>query len=72
MTPLEARIAKLEERLQDGFTRIGEAMENGIEVDNWERVWIDLLREYEQVSDEFANAKPEQAEMPGLPRSEAA
>jgi hypothetical protein len=50
---IEDRLARLELRLQDGFTRIGEAMEHGIEVDNWERLWIDLLREYEQLHDEL-------------------
>jgi hypothetical protein len=59
-------------RLQDGFTRIGEAMNNGIEVSNWERHWIELLREYESLNDELAAAKPEQAEMALGVRREAA
>jgi hypothetical protein len=59
-------------RLQDGFTRIGEAMNNGIEVSNWERHWIELLREYVALNDELAEAPLEQAEIPGLPRREAA
>jgi hypothetical protein len=50
-------------RLQDGFTRIGEAMNNGIEVSNWERHWIELLREYERLNDELAAAPLEQAEL---------
>lgn len=50
---IEDRLTRLELRLQDGFTRIGEAMDHGIAVDNWERLWIDLLREYEQLNDEF-------------------
>jgi hypothetical protein len=50
---IEERLARLELRLQDGFARIGEAMDHGIEVDNWERLWIDLLREYEQLNDEL-------------------
>ncbi len=53
---IEDRVARLELRLQDGFTRIGEAMNHGIEVDNWERHWIDLLREYESLQDELAEA----------------
>ena len=65
-------LAELEDRLQKGFEMIEEAMTNGVDVDNWERYWIDLLREYEQVSDELAAATPVQAEMPGLPRAEAA
>ncbi|MCC6673953.1 MAG: hypothetical protein IT339_02045 [Thermomicrobiales bacterium] len=53
---IEDRIGRLELRLQDGFARIGEAMNHGIEVDNWERHWIELLREYESLQDELADA----------------
>ncbi len=53
---IEDRVARLELRLQDGFTRIGEAMSHGIEVENWERHWIELLREYESLEDELAAA----------------
>ena len=53
---IEDRLAKLELRLQDGFSRIGEAMNHGIEVENWERHWIDLLREYEALNDDLAAA----------------
>ncbi len=53
---VEDRIAKLELRLQDGFARIGEAMNHGIEVENWERHWIELLREYESLNDDAAIA----------------
>ena len=52
----EDRVAKLELRLQDGFARIGEAMNHGMEVENWERHWIDLLREYETLNDDLAAA----------------
>jgi hypothetical protein len=72
MTSQQERIETLEKRLQDGFARIGEAMQLGIEVTNWERHWVELLREYERLNDELAAARPEQAEMPGLPRKEAA
>lgn len=53
---IEDRLAKLELRLEDGFARIGEAMNHGIEVDNWERHWIELLREYEDLHDGLAAA----------------
>lgn len=72
MSSLQERIATLETRLQDGFARIGAAMESGQEVDHWERVWIGLLREYEELSDELAAAKPEQAELSLGVRREAA
>lgn len=72
MSTLQERIATLETRLQDGFARIGAAMESGQDTDNWERVWIGLLREYEELSDELAAAKPEQAELSLGVRREAA
>lgn len=72
MSTLQERIATLETRLQDGFERIGAAMESGQEIDHWERVWIGLLREYEVLSDELAAAKPEQAELSLGVRREAA
>ncbi len=53
---IDDRVARLELRLQDGFSRIGEAMSHGIEVENWERHWIELLREYESLEDELAAA----------------
>ena len=53
---IEDRLAKLELRLEDGFARIGEAMSHGIEVENWERHWIELLRQYESLNDDVAEA----------------
>jgi hypothetical protein len=66
----------LEKRLQDGFQKIGEAMNQGVSVTNWEKHWIELLRQYEALSD-AVNAKQaaaplQQSEMPGLPRPERA
>lgn len=51
-------------RLTDGFARIGKAMNEGVPVENWETRWIELLREYEAISDELAAAVPEQATLP--------
>lgn len=53
---VDDRIARLEIRLQDGFARIGEAMNHGIDVENWEDHWIRLLREYEMLQDDLADA----------------
>lgn len=53
---IDDRIVRLELRLHDGFARIGEAMDHGIEVDTWEDAWIKLLREYESLQDEFVAA----------------
>jgi hypothetical protein len=63
MTSQQERIETLEKRLQDGFTRIGEAMNNGIEVTNWEAHFENLVREYEAICDELRKEPPVQAEM---------
>jgi hypothetical protein len=63
MDSLMERSAKLEERLHDGFRRIGEAMNNGVKVENWEKHWIELLREYEGVQDAIRAMKPAQVGM---------
>jgi hypothetical protein len=68
----QERSDTLEKRLHDGFTRIGEALNDHIDVTNWEVRWIELLREYEGVQDALAALKPEQTVMPGLPRPERA
>ena len=44
---MDARVAKLELLMQEGFTRLGEARSHRIEVDYWERHRIELVREYE-------------------------
>lgn len=54
MTDGQDRSDELERRLNDGYTRIGQKMAEGVEVDNWERHWIELLREYEQLNDAIA------------------
>ena len=72
---LDERVARLEERLRDGYGKIGEAMNRGVEVQNWERHWVELLREYEAISDELAAHHAEvrqQAELAGMPRREVA
>lgn len=72
MTDNEAQQARLEARLHDGFTKIGAALQQGLTVENWTDHWIELLREYEAVSDVLAAAVPEQVELAGMPRMEAA
>jgi hypothetical protein len=61
---IEERVARLTVRLEAGFTKIGEAMSHGIEVENWEQAWVNLLREYEKLSDELA-AQPEPLRVQG-------
>ncbi len=48
---LEERVARLEVRLQEGFSRIGEAMSKGVAPEHWEVKWVELLREYENIED---------------------
>ena len=75
MDMTDEQIRRLEERLRDGFQKIGEAMNRGVEVDNWERHWIELLREYERLNDELDAHHAEvrqQVEMAGMPRREMA
>ena len=73
---LDERVARLEVRLQEGFTRIGEAMNKGVAPEHWETKWVELLREYEASSDEIAAHHAEtamqQVEMAGMPRREIA
>ncbi len=39
----------LERRLVEGYYRIEEAIEQGQDVTNWERFWIELLHQYELI-----------------------
>lgn len=75
---LEERAGRLEERLRNGFDRIGEMMANHINVTNWEEAWVNLLREYEQINDEIAahhaapQPAPVQVALMAMPRAEVA
>lgn len=53
---LRRRKAALEQRLDDGFVRIGEAEVQGRDVVAWEAFWLSLLGEYESVCDELDRA----------------
>ena len=73
---LDERVARLEVRLREGFSRIGEAMSKGVAPEHWETKWVELLREYEAISDEItahhAETAMQQVEMAGMPRREIA
>ena len=72
---LDERVARLEVRLQEGFSRIGEAMNKGVAPEHWETKWVELLREYEALEDELDAHHAEvrqQVEMAGMPRREIA
>jgi hypothetical protein len=66
------RVSRLEERLQDGFLRIGAKLAEGIDVTNWTDYWCELLAEYVALNDEIAAFQPEQIDMAGMPRTERA
>lgn len=42
----------LEQRLDDGYARIEQAIERGEDITAWEAFWIDLLHQYEEKCDE--------------------
>jgi hypothetical protein len=49
-------IQALERRLDDGYTRIEEALARGEDVSSWESFWIDLLHLYEAEWDSLPEA----------------
>ncbi len=53
---LRRQKARLEQRLEDGYVRIGEAEALGREVSSWEDFWLTLLRDYESVCNELLDA----------------
>ncbi len=55
-TDLNARCRMLEDRLDDGFQRIDQAMLSGTDVREWESFWLRLLGEYEDVCRELERA----------------
>ena len=55
-TDLDARRRTLENRLDDGFHRIDQAVLSGTDVSEWESFWLRLLGEYEDVCRELDQA----------------
>ena len=53
---LDARRRTLEDRLDDGYQRIDQAMLGGADVSEWESFWLRLLDEYEDVCRELDQA----------------
>ncbi len=47
---------RLEQRLEDGYVRIDEAVRQGRDVTAWEDFWLSLLYEYETVCNELQDA----------------
>ncbi len=54
--PATARCQVLEQRLEDGYCRIEQALVEGVDVRAWEQFWLDLLAEYEAVCLDLAAA----------------
>ena len=50
---------ELYERLSKGYDLIGAKLAQGIVVEDWDRHWIELLREYERLEDEKAAHRAE-------------
>jgi hypothetical protein len=46
----------LARRLDDGYARIERGLSHGADVTAWEEFWLSLLREYELLCDELAQA----------------
>ena len=55
-TDLDDRRRSLEDRLDDGYRRIDQAMLSGSDVTDWESFWLRLLDEYEDVCRELDQA----------------
>ena len=55
-TDLDARRRTLEDRLDDGYQRIDQAVLSGTDVTEWESFWLRLLGEYEGVCRELDRA----------------
>ena len=55
-TDLDDRRRSLEDRLDDGYRRIDQAMLSGSDVTDWESFWLRLLGEYEDVCRELDQA----------------
>ena len=55
-TDLDARRSTLENRLDDGYYRIDQAVLSGADVSEWESFWLRLLGEYEDVCRELDQA----------------
>jgi hypothetical protein len=53
---LDDRRSTLENRLDDGYYRIDQAVLSGADVSEWESFWLRLLGEYEDVCRELAEA----------------
>jgi hypothetical protein len=53
---LDARRRTLEDRLDDGYHRICQAVLSGADVSEWESFWLRLLSEYEDVCRELDRA----------------
>lgn len=49
------QLRSLEARLIDGYARIEQARAEGLDIDQWETFWIQLLAQYEAVYDERYN-----------------
>lgn len=72
MSVLEDRRDTLYQRLEDGYQKIGRALDEGRDITQWEDLWLTLLSEYERVCDQLtadlAAGPVRQAELFDAPR----
>ena len=54
---IKRRRPVLKRRLEDGYRRIDQALDQGEDIGTWEAFWIRLLHEYESVCDETADER---------------
>lgn len=60
MTDKQAQVETLEARLLVCFTRIGEVLNRGAEVTNWDRHFADLVQEFEAIDEDLALNFPDE------------
>jgi hypothetical protein len=59
LSELEERKLTLVRRLEDGYSRIELALQQGRDVTQWEDLWETLLHEYEAICDEIGRMPAE-------------
>ncbi len=59
LSELEERKLTLVRRLEDGYSRIELALQQGRDVTQWEDLWETLLHEYEAICDEIGRIPAE-------------
>lgn len=72
MSALEERRDALCERLEKGYERISEGLDQGRDITKWEDLWLTLFNEYEAVCDELQGLTTTQPTVTAAPPEQAA